>query len=76
LQQQELLKFFTRFRPVLEIILAPVQRMLGNICLGMMPLEREADYSQSRDVKIYDPPSISTPYVVADLLSHFSGCSK
>jgi hypothetical protein len=29
--------------------------MLGNICLGMMPLEREADYSQSRDVKIYDP---------------------
>jgi len=30
--------------------LAPVQGMLGNICLGMMPLEREADYSQSRDV--------------------------
>jgi hypothetical protein len=76
LQQQELVKFFTRFRPVLEIILAPVQRMLGNICLRMMPLEREADYSQSRDFKIYDPPSISTPYVVADPLSHCSGCSK
>jgi hypothetical protein len=76
LQQQELVRFFTRFRPVLEIILAPVQRMLGNICLGMMPLEREADYSQSRDVKIYDPPSIPTPYVVADALSHCSVFSK
>jgi hypothetical protein len=73
LQQQELVRFFTRFRPVLEIILAPVQAMLGNICLGMMPLEREADYYQSRDVKIYDPPSISTIYVVADPLSHCSG---
>jgi hypothetical protein len=76
LQQQELVKFFTRFRPVLEVILAPVQRMRGNICLGMMPLEREADYSQSRDVKIYDPPSISTPYFVVDALNHCSGCSK